>query len=59
MAELIDKKSVLKDIASWAIGGNPEEPEMVTIDEIVTASGSSIYVLPDVCKGEIGDKAID
>jgi len=59
MAELIDKKSVLKDIASWAIGGNPEEPEMVRIDEIVTAIGSSIDELPTTTEAEIRNKAID
>ena len=55
MAELIDKKLVLKEIASFAIGGDPQEEPMANVDHI----GMSIDELPTTTESEIRAKAID
>lgn len=55
MAELIDKKLALKNIASFAIGGDPQEEPMANVDHI----GMSIEDLPTVTEAEIRAKAID
>ena len=55
MAELINKKLVLKNIASFAIGCDPQEEPMANVDHI----GMSIEDLPTVTEAEIRAKAID
>ena len=55
MAELIDRREVLKNIASFAIGGDPQEEPMANVDHI----GMSIEKLPTVTEAEIRNKAIE
>lgn len=55
MVELIDKKLVLKEIASFAIGGDPQEEPMANVDHI----GMSIEDFPTVTEAEIRANAIE
>ena len=59
MAELIDRNLLKKNIAKWLIGGDPQETEMVKLDDIAVSVIMEIEEQPTTTEAEIRAKAID